>query len=206
MQHRALFLDRDGTLVHARHYPSHPDELCLYEGVAASLVPFQEAGFLIVLITNQGGLAHGYFSEQQLELMHEHLAAELARHGARLDGVYYCPHHPQGVLPELSVVCDCRKPAPGMLLRAAGELAIDLRRSWFLGDILDDVEAGNHAGCRTVLVDLGTEPPPPTPLRTPTAVARSTLDALALVAAAEGLGPAVASYRPQRWAEVACAD
>jgi D-glycero-D-manno-heptose 1,7-bisphosphate phosphatase len=197
---RAIFLDRDGTLVHARHYPSRPEELILYDNVAAELKPFQDAGFRLVVITNQSGLARGLFTADDLQLMHEHLARELARQGVRLDGVYHCPHHPDGVVPELAIRCDCRKPEPGMLLRAASDLDLDLGRSWFIGDILDDCEAGNRAGCRTVLVDLGTEAPPTSPIRRPTFVARDTRHALQLIRGIEGLGPAnELHYRPRGW-------
>ncbi|MBC8076621.1 MAG: HAD family hydrolase [Chloroflexales bacterium] len=201
MSRQAVFLDRDGTLVHARHYPSRPEDLLLYEGVGAALVPLQHAGMLLVVITNQSGLARGLFDVGALDRMHAHVAAELSRDGVRVDAVYHCPHHPEGVIPELAIACDCRKPAPGMLLRAAADLDIDLARSWFVGDILDDVEAGTRAGCRTVLVDIGSERAPTSDLRTPTFVARDTLHALALIAAHEGLGPAAdTTYRPERWA------
>jgi D-glycero-D-manno-heptose 1,7-bisphosphate phosphatase len=203
MRQPALFLDRDGTLVHPRHYPSQPDELQLYDGMGDGLRRLQSAGFRLVVITNQAGLARGYFGAADLNAMHEHLARELARFDIKLDGVYHCPHHPDGVVPGLAIVCDCRKPQPGLLLRAAAEQQIDLPRSWFVGDILDDVEAGHRAGCRTVLVDLGTEPPPPTELRRPDMVARNTPHALALIASAEGLGPPVeTSYRPMSWEKV----
>lgn len=196
----ALFLDRDGTLVQARHYPSRPEELVLADGVAPGLRRLQAAGFRLILITNQSGLARGYFDEAALTAMHDHLARELAALGVRLDGVYFCPHHPDGVVPELAVACDCRKPAPGMLRRAAADLGLDLGRSWFLGDILDDVEAGRRAGCRTVLVDLGTESAPTGPLRRPDFVARDTAHALAVVATVEGLGAgAELGYRPPGW-------
>jgi D-glycero-D-manno-heptose 1,7-bisphosphate phosphatase len=200
MASRALFLDRDGTLVHARHYPSRPEELVLYDGVGLQLRLLQQAGFRLVLITNQSGIARGFFTEADLGRMHEHLARELARFGVRLDGVYFCPHHPDGAVRELAMACECRKPRPGMLLRAAAEMEVDLRRSWFVGDILDDAEAGNRAGCRTVLVDLGTEASPMNPMRQPDFVARDTGHALRIVRAAEGAGPAVElTYRPPRW-------
>lgn len=200
MRERAVFLDRDGTLVHPRHYPSRPDELRLYDGIGPELRRLQSAGFRLVVITNQSGIARGYFGEPELARMHEHLAGELARLGVRLDGVYFCPHHPDGAIPELSIACECRKPAPGMLLRAAGELALDLERSWFIGDILDDVEAGNRAGCRTILVDLGSEALPATQLRRPDFVARDTIHALRIVDAAESLRPLVElDYRPAAW-------
>lgn len=196
----ALFIDRDGTLVLPRHYPRRPDELQLYHGLGFGLRRLQEAGWRLVIITNQSGVARGYFSQDDLDAMHDHLGRRLDALGVQLDGVYYCPHHPEGVVPEYSVACDCRKPAPGLLLRAAAELDIDLAASWFVGDILDDVEAGNRAGCRTVLVDLGTERSPERPAREPTAVARTTRHALAIVAMLSGLqAVAELSYRPLRW-------
>ena len=161
MSDRALFLDRDGTLVEPRHYPSRPEDLILSADVGPELRALQSAGFRVVVITNQSGIARGYFTEPDLHRMHDHLADQLTEFGVRIDAVYFCPHHPDGAIAELAVACECRKPEPGMLLRAANDLNLDLTRSWFVGDILDDVEAGNRAGCRTVLVDLGTEPPPP---------------------------------------------
>jgi D-glycero-D-manno-heptose 1,7-bisphosphate phosphatase len=200
MGRRALFLDRDGTLVHPRHYPTRPEELRIFEGVAPLLQRFQRHGWLIVLITNQSAVARGYLSENELGYLHACVAADLGQQGVRLDAVYHCPHHPEGTVAPYNVACECRKPAPGMLLRAARELAIELGRSWFVGDILDDVEAGRRAGCRTALVDLGTEAAPDSPLRTPHVVGRNTVHALAVVASLEGLGPHVGpDYTPNRW-------
>jgi D-glycero-D-manno-heptose 1,7-bisphosphate phosphatase len=197
---QALFLDRDGTLVHPGHYPSRPEDLHLYEGIGPGLRVLQEAGFRLVIITNQAGIARGYFTEADLQRMHAHLTSELALVGVHLDAIYYCPHHIDGVIPELAISCDCRKPQPGMLLQAAADLNIDLQRSWFVGDILDDIEAGNRAGCRTILVDLGTERTPAQPLRRPNFVARDTLHALRIVASSKQPDPAVdLSYRPSSW-------
>jgi D-glycero-D-manno-heptose 1,7-bisphosphate phosphatase len=202
MRQPALFLDRDGTLVHPYHYPARPEHLRLYDGIGAGLRLLQRAGLQLVVITNQSGLARGYFTQADLQAMHEYLASELALLDVRIDSIYHCPHHPDGAIAELAIDCDCRKPRPGLLLRAAADLAIDLRRSWFVGDILDDVEAGNRAGCRTVLVDLGSEARPATPLRQPYAVARDTSHALAIVAAAEGLARAPRlGYLPPSWRE-----
>jgi D-glycero-D-manno-heptose 1,7-bisphosphate phosphatase len=184
---RAVFLDRDGTLVEPRHYPSRPEELVVYAGVPAELRRLRRAGFRVVLVTNQSGLAHGYFRQEDLNRMHEYLVAELRREGVGIDAIYVCPHHPEGRVAELAIGCDCRKPKPGMLLRAAGELGIDLARSWFVGDILDDIEAGNRAGCRTILVDLGTERAPESEIRSPAFVARDTVHALRIIRAVEGI-------------------
>src|SRR5437588_2001998 len=150
--HPALFLDRDGTLVHPRHYPSRPEDLRLYDGLGPYLRCLQESGFRLVVVTNQSGIARGYFTAAHLRQMHAHLAAQLARLGVRLDAIYHCPHHPDGAIPELAVRCTCRKPQPGLVLQAAAALSLDPRHSWLVGDILDDVEAGNRAGCRTILV------------------------------------------------------
>ena len=200
MRQRALFLDRDGTLVHPKPYPSRPEELHLYDEIGPVLRHLQKAGLKLVMITNQSGIARGYFDEIALQRMHTHLATQLAHFDAHFDGIYYCPHHPQGTIPELAIACDCRKPQPGMLLRAAEDLAIDLHLSWFVGDILDDVEAGNRVGCRTVLVDLGTEAQPTTSIRVPDFVARNTLHALELISAIENLSPAVDThYLPSSW-------
>jgi D-glycero-D-manno-heptose 1,7-bisphosphate phosphatase len=202
MNEPAVFLDRDGTLVHPCHYPSRPEGLVLYDGLGRGLRLIQSIGFKLVVITNQSGLAHGYFGTSDLARMHIHLVAELARLGVWIDGIYYCPHHPEGRVTEFAIRCDCRKPRPGMLLRAAAELDIDLEWSWFVGDILDDVEAGNRAGCRTVLVDHSTEPPPQQLLRQPHFVARDTPHALEIIAAVEGYGlPTSLDYWPESWIE-----
>ena len=196
----AVFLDRDGTLVEPRHYPSTPDELILYPNLAPQLRHLRKAGFRLAIITNQSGVARGYFDEDDLKRMHAYLESELRRDGVEIDGVFYCPHHPDGVVPELAIDCSCRKPEPGLLYQAAADLHVDLERSWFIGDILNDVEAGNRAGCRTILVDLGTESPPTSPIRTPHYVARNTEHALRIVCRAERIGPEVdTGYLPESW-------
>ncbi len=205
MVYRAIFLDRDGTLVHSRHYPSRPEELQLYRGIRSGLRRLQLAEFKLVVVTNQSGIARGYFSELDLERMHLHLRRQLARASVRLDGIYYCPHHPDGAIPALAMRCTCRKPQPGMALQAAADLDLDLGRSWFVGDILNDIEAGRRAGCRTVLVDLGTESPAHDRLRQPHFIARDTRHALRIIAAVEGLGPHTdLQYVPARWQTSTC--
>ena len=185
MKQRAIFLDRDGTLVHPRHYPSSPEDLQLYNNIGPGLRELQQAGFRLVVITNQSGLARGYFTFDDLHNMHEYLTNELKRLDVRLDAIYFCPHHPEGIIPELAIRCDCRKPQPGMLLQAALDLELDLRQCWFVGDILDDVEAGNRVGCRTILVDLGTETIPRQRLRHPDYTASDTQHALRIINAIE---------------------
>lgn len=205
MTYPAVFIDRDGTLVEARHYPSRPDDLVLYEGICDELRILQSSGFKLVLITNQSGIARGYFSENDLARMHEALCNRMRAAGVSIDAIYYCPHHIDGVIPNLAVACECRKPEPGMLLRAAGEHDLDLTRSWFAGDILDDVEAGNRAGCRTVLVDLGTESAPQAEIRQPDFVAPTAVEAMRIIQAVEGLTPGrdlTLDYLPRSWTHV----
>lgn len=200
MNHRAVFLDRDGTLVHARHYPSRPDDLVLYSGVVSELATLSAAGFALIVVTNQSGIARGLFTTEALDRMHDHLRRELEAGGAYLDAIYICPHHPEGSVAGFTIDCNCRKPRPGMLLQAARDLGIDLNRSWLVGDILDDVEAGNRAGCRTVLVDLGTERMPQDPIRSPDLLARSTVHALQMIQSIDANGtPVDLHYLPPTW-------
>jgi D-glycero-D-manno-heptose 1,7-bisphosphate phosphatase len=199
---RALFLDRDGTLVEPRHYPSDPSDLVLHRDIGPLLRTFQWAGWELIVVTNQSGIARGYFTVEKLERMHDRLREMLRVWGVELNAIHACPHHIDGVIPHLAVPCQCRKPNPGMLRKAAAEREIDLARSWMLGDILDDVEAGNRAGCQTALIDLGTEMPPPRPERWPTLVAPSTAAALRAIAFRENLTPRAAPpprYRPPQW-------
>ncbi len=198
--HAAVFLDRDGTLVEPRHYPSSAVELVLYPDLVPELRHLSKAGFRLAVITNQSGVARGYFTEDDLTAMHDSLRDELRSEGVEVDGFFYCPHHPDGVVPELSFACACRKPEPGMLLEAAERLRVDLESSWYVGDILNDVEAGNRAGCRTILVDLGTESAPDSPRRTPHYVARDSAHALRIIRSVEGNGSDVdLDYFPDTW-------
>ena len=158
---KAVFLDRDGTLIVNRHYGSDPDEIELLDGVVEGLLELRKAGYKLVLISNQSGVAHGYFDEGDVARMHDQLQRMLDRHGAALDCLEYCPHHPEGVLSPYAVECSCRKPAPGMLRRAARKHGVNISASWMVGDIEADVEAGRRAGARTILVGLETCPTPP---------------------------------------------
>ncbi|MFJ2478566.1 D-glycero-alpha-D-manno-heptose-1,7-bisphosphate 7-phosphatase [Streptomyces sp. NPDC087659] len=126
---RAVFLDRDGTLTEPRHYPADPEELVLQPGIEAPLRAFQDEGVALVVITNQSGLARGLFNEPTLSAMHDRLRELLAQHGVRLDGIYTCPHHPDGRIAHLRTTCGCRKPAPGVLRQAAADLRLDLASS-----------------------------------------------------------------------------
>lgn len=156
MQRPAVFLDKDGTVIVNVPYNVEPVRIELMPGIE-SLAALQRAGYRFVMISNQSGVAHGYFSEEALHDVWDRVGQLLKECGVDIDAFYYCPHHPEGQVDQYRVECECRKPKPGLIQRAAGELNIDLSRSWFLGDILDDVEAGNRAGCRTILVDVGSE-------------------------------------------------
>jgi D-glycero-D-manno-heptose 1,7-bisphosphate phosphatase len=155
--HRAVFLDKDGTLVENVPYNVEPNRLVLTAGAITGLRLLHEAGYLLIVISNQSGVARGYFTEAALLPIMQQLQTILEQSGATLSGFYYCPHHPQGVVADYAVDCDCRKPQPGLLYQAAHEHSIDLHQSWFIGDILHDVAAGRSAGCRTVLLDNGNE-------------------------------------------------
>lgn len=148
----AVFLDRDGTVTEPRHYPSSPSDLVLQPGVADALRELQHLGVALVLVTNQSGLARGFFTWHDLTAMHAHLCDLLGVSGVRLDGIYVCPHHPEGTVAGLAVRCGCRKPEGGLLFQAAEELGLDLERSWMVGDFASDVLAGHRAGCRTAWV------------------------------------------------------
>ncbi|MES1243411.1 MAG: HAD family hydrolase [Acidobacteriota bacterium] len=149
---RALLLDRDGTLVADAGYLAEPSGLRLLPGVAAALARARDAGWLLIVVTNQSGVARGLMTEAAVEAVHEALRRRLGRRGVALDGIYVCPHHPELGEPPLRADCSCRKPRPGLLLRAGREHGLDLGRSFMIGDRERDVEAGRAAGCRTVLL------------------------------------------------------
>jgi len=174
---RAVFLDKDGTLVHDVPYNAAPDRVRLREEAGAALRALQTAGYALVLVSNQSGVALGRFEESALEPVWQRIAEDLAAAGVALTGTYYCPHHPDG-RGAYGIACDCRKPAAGLLQRAAEHHGLDLPASWMIGDILDDVEAGHRAGCRAVLLDVKNETEwRRGPLRTPDFIARDLIDA-----------------------------
>lgn len=154
---KAVFLDKDGTLIEDVPYNVDPALIRLSPDCLIGLSHLQAEGYLLVIISNQSGVARGYFEASALLKVEGQLNALLARAGITLNGFYYCPHHPDGVIDVLAIDCDCRKPAPGLLLKAAEELNIDLNASWMIGDILNDIEAGNRAGCKSILIDNGNE-------------------------------------------------
>jgi histidinol-phosphate phosphatase family protein len=149
-----VFLDKDGTLIENVPYNVDPALVRLTPRADAAVAALHAAGYALVVVSNQPGVGLGLFEASALDMVHARLRELLERAGAPLAGFYFCPHAPG---PDAALMCGCRKPAPGLLLRAAGDLGLDLAASWMVGDILDDVEAGRAAGCRTVLIDNGGE-------------------------------------------------
>ena len=153
MKRAAVFLDKDGTLIDDVPYNVDPRRVTLARGAGEALCALKSDGFLLIVVSNQAGVAMGRFPLHALAGVERRIQELLAPSGVGVDAFYYCPHLPQAANARYAVQCLCRKPQPGLLQRAAREWQIDLERSWLVGDILDDVEAGNRAGCRTVLVD-----------------------------------------------------
>jgi D-glycero-D-manno-heptose 1,7-bisphosphate phosphatase len=183
---RAIFLDKDGTLVEDVPYNVNPDLIQLTWLAGPALQLFQQMGYALFVVSNQAGIAKGFFTEASLAPVRQRLGELLAQYGVTLSGFYYCPHSPDGEVKRYAVSCTCRKPLPGMLQRAAGEHRIDLSRSWMIGDILHDVEAGRRAGCNTVLIDNGNETEwEMGPHRTPHLTAPNLFAAARMIAAAE---------------------
>ena len=153
---KAIFLDRDGTINKYVGFLRNIDDFELIDGVAEAIRKINESGYLAIVVTNQPVIARGEVSFNELEEIHNKMETLLGKEGAYLDAIYYCPHHPhkgyEGERPELKIDCDCRKPKPGMLLKAAEDFNIDLSQSWMIGDGQNDVVAGINAGCKTVLI------------------------------------------------------
>jgi D-glycero-D-manno-heptose 1,7-bisphosphate phosphatase len=140
-----IFLDRDGTVIYDTEYPSDPQHVRLLPGAGEALAQLQQQGFHLILISNQSGIGRGLITEDQALQVHRQVLASLAQCGVWIDAAYYCRHGPEEG-------CICRKPMPGLLLRAAAELGLDLSRAFMIGDKSSDIEAGRRAGCRTILL------------------------------------------------------
>ena len=158
---KAMFLDRDGTINKYVGFLLNIDEFELLDGVSEAIKQINRSGYLAIVVTNQPVIARGEVSFGELEEIHNKMETLLGREGAYLDAIYYCPHHPhsgyKGEKTELKVDCECRKPKPGMLLKAAKDFNIDLSQSWMVGDSERDIKTGQNAGCRTALVSGNTE-------------------------------------------------
>ncbi len=154
----AIFLDRDGVLNEDLGYVYKPEDLRICRGVIAGLTALKHAGYILIVITNQSGVARGYFNSEDVDRFNQALsAAIIAGGGPKLDGFYVCPHHPSGSIPSLSITCQCRKPEPGMIVMAQSDWDIDLGSSFMFGDKADDIECAVRAGVRAVQV-LGKYP------------------------------------------------
>ncbi len=151
----AIFMDRDGTVSYEVGYVNHLDRYAIMPGTAEAIAKINASGFLAVVITNQAGVARGYFKEELIGRVHEKLKRLLAVKGAHLDGIYYCPHHPDVGDPPYRQRCTCRKPEPGMIITAQKDLNIDLSASYIIGDSIKDIETGINAGVKGILLLTG---------------------------------------------------
>jgi len=154
MSDKAIFLDRDDTLIEDPGYISSPEQVKLLDGVAEALVELKALGYKLIVVTNQSAVARGIVTVKVLGEIHNRLEQLLNEKKAFLDRIYYCPYHPDGVVAKYRKESDCRKPNPGMLLRASEEMDIDLGQSWCVGNSISDMKAGSRAGCKTILIDL----------------------------------------------------
>jgi len=152
MMRPAVFLDRDGVLIRDVDRLTHPDQIDLYPYTLQAVHRLKGAGYTLVVVTNQPVVARGLITERGIDAIHNHLQTLL---DCAIDRYFVCPHHPNATLPAYRIVCECRKPRPGMLLQAARDLNLDLTASWMIGDRRTDVLAGQRAGCKTILVETG---------------------------------------------------
>jgi len=151
----AVFLDRDGTIIRHVELMHRIDQLKILPGSSKAIRLLNESGIPVFVVTNQPVVARGISTEQQVRQVHEELVRRMAKRGAKIDGIYFCPHHPDATLEQYREKCACRKPEPGMIFEAAEENGIDLKNSVLIGDTTQDVETGRRAGVRTILVETG---------------------------------------------------
>jgi D-glycero-D-manno-heptose 1,7-bisphosphate phosphatase len=155
MKKRAVFLDRDGTLNVDDGYPANINQVVIYPGSYEAVRKFNDAGLLTVVVTNQSGIGRGLLTEKNLTALHEQMSNFFADQGARIDAFYYCPHYERSEIPQYQLNCTCRKPNPGLALRAAADLDIDLERSYMVGDKVEDILFGVSIKATPVLVLTG---------------------------------------------------
>ena len=154
----AVFLDRDGTINEEHGHIGTPEDLTLLSGAAEAIFRLNESQYLTVVVTNQSVIARGKCTEADMKLIHHRLQSLIGEHGASIDRIYYCPHYPDQLIPggrqDLKIVCNCRKPEPGLIMRAAKDMNIDLKMSWMIGDRTSDIKAAERAGIRSVLLAM----------------------------------------------------
>jgi len=150
---KAVFLDRDGTLNVEVNYLYKPEDLRFIPGIIEAIRFWNEAGYLVVVVTNQAGVARGYYSEDDVIRLHEYINQQLETAGAHIDAFYYCPHHPEYGIGKYKVDCNCRKPKTGMLEKAISDFDIDVQESYLFGDKPSDIEAGEKLGIKSFLVN-----------------------------------------------------
>ena len=155
MTKRAVFIDRDGTLSEEVGYINHVSRFQLFPYAAEAIKELNQHNWLAIVVTNQAGVARGYFSEDMIQAVHKKMTEDLSASGAKLDAVYYCAHHPTVGEPPYRVDCDCRKPRPGLVQRAAADLNVDLANSWMIGDRYSDVQLAHNAGLKSMFVMSG---------------------------------------------------
>jgi D-glycero-D-manno-heptose 1,7-bisphosphate phosphatase len=184
----AVFVDRDGVLLRDEGILERAAALDVLPDAALAIRAAKSAGLRVIVVTNQAVVARGIATEEEVRELHARLGNELAAAGATVDAFFFCPHHPKATVPAYRVLCDCRKPRPGMLLSAASAWSIDLTKSFMVGDRLSDVAAGQRAGCRTALVTSGRHEDPP--IESPDSLENVVPDVVAesLLAALRGLG------------------
>jgi len=152
---KAVFLDRDGTIIEDVNYLNHPKDITFIKGSIEAIRKLNQAGYLVIVITNQAGIARGYLSEDMLQTIDKVMHKQILNQHAHLDAIYYCPHHPEYGEYPYKQTCDCRKPEPGMILNAQKHFNIDLKRSFMVGDKDTDIETGQKAGIKTIQVLTG---------------------------------------------------
>ncbi|MEJ2542591.1 MAG: D-glycero-beta-D-manno-heptose 1,7-bisphosphate 7-phosphatase [Calditrichaceae bacterium] len=152
---KAVFLDRDGTINEEMGYINHASRFIIFDFVPEAIKILNECGFLVFVVTNQSGVARGYFSESFLHALHEQLIAKVATNDAKIEKIYYCPHHPKEGIQKYRIDCNCRKPKPGMIDLAQNDYDIDLKESYIIGDRYKDIEFGKNLELKTILVLTG---------------------------------------------------
>jgi len=153
--HKAVFLDRDGTLNVEKNYVYKTDDFEFIDGAVEAIRLLNENDFLVIVISNQAGIARGFYKPSDVQVLHDYIQSELRKQGAHVDAFFYCPHHPEGKVEEFRKICNCRKPATGMALEAEGKLKLDLKRSFIVGDSGIDMKLGENTGMKSILVKTG---------------------------------------------------